>query len=58
MEKLGDYSTGGAAITAYLKVYQGYGLAEIGDQLQAILLFTVLLLVMSFLLMKKRGGIQ
>ena len=57
MEKLGEYSPGGAAVTAYLKIYQGYGITEIASQLQAISLFSLVLLIGSVLLMKKRGGV-
>ena len=58
METLGEYSPGGAALTAYLKVYQGYSLGDIWSQLRAILLFSVLLLLLSVVTLKKRGGIR
>ncbi|SLK41729.1 ABC-2 family transporter protein [Mycobacteroides abscessus subsp. abscessus] len=58
METLGEYSPGGAAITAYLKVYQGYSLADLWGQLKAILLFSVTLLLISIIILKKRGGIR
>ncbi|MEK4869059.1 ABC transporter permease [Niallia sp. FSL W8-1348] len=58
METLGKYSPGGAALTAYLKVYQGYSLGDIWSQLRAILLFSVLLLLLSVVTLKKRGGIR
>lgn len=58
METLGEYSPGGAALTAYLKVYQGYSLGDTWSQLRAILLFSVLLLLLSVVTLKKRGGIR
>ena len=58
METLGEYSPGGAALTAYLKVYQGYSLGDIWSQLRAILLFSVLSLLLSVVTLKKRGGIR
>lgn len=58
MEKLGEFSPLGAAITAYLKVYQGYSLVDISGQVEAILLFSgALLLLAVALLMRKRGDI-
>lgn len=58
MEILGEYSPGGAALTAYLKVYQGYSLIDLWSQLQAILLFSATLLLISVMILKKRGGIR
>lgn len=58
METLGEYSPGGAAITAYLKVYQGYNLVDLWGQIKAILLFSVTLLLISIIILKKRGGIR
>ncbi|MFT8320985.1 MAG: ABC transporter permease [Bacillus sp. (in: firmicutes)] len=55
METLGKYSPGGAAITAYLKVYQDYSFIDIWSQLQAILLFTSVLIVLTLVLIRKRG---
>ncbi|KAB7665399.1 ABC transporter permease [Bacillus sp. B1-b2] len=57
MEKLGEYSPAGAAITAYLKVYQGYELTEIGSQILAMLVFIILLLLLSLTLVKRRGDV-
>ncbi|MCE4050416.1 MULTISPECIES: ABC transporter permease [Bacillaceae] len=58
METLGEFSPLGAAITAYLKVYQGYSLMDIAGQMEAILLFSgILLLVSVVLLMRKRGAL-
>lgn len=56
MEKLGQFSPGGAAITAYIKIYQGYSLSDIVGQLQAILLFTGILLLLAVVLIRKRGA--
>ncbi|WP_312096393.1 ABC transporter permease [Niallia sp.] len=58
METLGEYSPGGAALTAYLKVFQGYDLVDLWSQLKAILLFSVILLLISIIILKKRGGIR
>lgn len=58
MEYLGEYSPAGAAITAYIKVYQGYSIMDISGQIEAILLFSSALLLLAFaLLMRKRGAI-
>ncbi|GKU81737.1 ABC transporter permease [Niallia sp. NCCP-28] len=55
MERLGELSPVGAAITAYLKLMQGFPLQDMGEQLQAIFLFTGALLVITFVLIRKRG---
>lgn len=58
METLGEYSPGGAAITAYLKVYQGYSLPDLWGQIKAILLFSVTLFLISAIILRKKGGIR
>ncbi|MEY8345259.1 ABC transporter permease [Niallia circulans] len=58
METLGEYSPGGAALTAYLKAYQGYSLADLWSHLKAILLFSITLLLISVITLKTRGGVR
>jgi len=56
MERLGELSPGGAAITAYLKVIQGFSLYDMAEQFQAIFLFTGVLLLVTIMLIRKRGA--
>lgn len=56
MERLGELSPGGAAITAYLKVIQGFSLYDMAEQFQAIFLFTSVLLLVTIMLIRKRGA--
>lgn len=58
METLGEYSPGGAALTAYLKAYQGYPLVDLWSHLKAILLFSIALLLISGITLKTRGGVR
>ncbi|UQZ74125.1 ABC transporter permease [Niallia circulans] len=58
METLGEYSPGGAALTAYLKAYQGYPLVDLWSHLKAILLFSLALLLISGITLKTRGGVR
>ncbi|WP_445486622.1 ABC transporter permease [Niallia sp. 03133] len=55
METLAQYSPGGAAMTAYLKVFQDYSFSDIWNQIQAILLFTGVLIVLTLAFIRKRG---
>jgi len=56
MERIGEISPGGAALTAYLKVIQGFSLYDMTEQFQAIFLFTGVLLLASMMLVGKRGA--
>ncbi|PKG25489.1 ABC transporter permease [Niallia nealsonii] len=56
MERLGEVSPGGAALTAYLKVIQGFSLYDMAEQFQAIFLFTGVLLFVTMMLIRKRGA--
>ncbi len=55
-ETLSNYSPGGAGITAYIKLMQGYGFADITNQMIALMISTVLLVVAAIMIQPKRGG--
>ncbi|WP_102274753.1 ABC transporter permease [Cytobacillus massiliigabonensis] len=54
-ETISQYSPGGAGISAYYKIMQGYTLNDISVQLLSVLITTILLLVLAFLIQPRRG---
>lgn len=54
-EEISQYSPGGAGISAYYKIMQGYTLSDISGQLLSVSITTVLLLFLAFLIQPRRG---
>ncbi|MFE8695660.1 ABC transporter permease [Cytobacillus sp. FJAT-53684] len=54
-ETISSYSPGGASISAYYKIMQGYSLGDISSQLIAVGVITVVLLFIAFLIQPRRG---
>lgn len=54
-EVISKYSPGGAGISAYYKIMQGYSLADVSIQITAISVTSILLLLVAFLIQPKRG---
>ncbi|AGX03393.1 hypothetical protein B14911_20953 [Bacillus sp. NRRL B-14911] len=54
-ESLGSYSPGGAGISAYMKILQGYPLGETAGQLWSLAVFSAILLFAALLLQPRKG---
>jgi ABC-2 type transport system permease protein len=54
-ENLGSYSPGGAGISAYLKILQGYPLGEAAGQLWSLALFSAILVIAALLVQPRKG---
>lgn len=54
-ETISQYSPGGAGISAYYKIIQGYSLSDISVQLLSVSITTALLILLAFLIQPRRG---
>ncbi|MGN7400532.1 ABC transporter permease [Cytobacillus praedii] len=54
-EIISQYSPGGAGISAYYKIMQGFPLSDVSGQLLSVAITTVLLLLLAFLIQPRRG---
>lgn len=54
-EKISSYTPGGAGISAFMKMMQGYPLADISSQIISILVAVFLLFVIAYIIQPKRG---
>jgi ABC-2 type transport system permease protein len=54
-ETISQYSPGGAGISAYYKIMQGFSLSDVSDQLLSVSITTILLLLLAFLIQPRRG---
>lgn len=54
-ESISKYSPGGAGISAYYKIMQGYGMEDISIQLISILSISLILILAAFWIQPKRG---
>lgn len=54
-ENISKFSPGGAGISAYYKIMQGYSLGDVSTQLIVILITTLILMAVTLLIQPKRG---
>jgi ABC-2 type transport system permease protein len=54
-ELLASYSPGGAGISSYLKIIQGYSIGDISSQMITMLVTTIILLLLGIIIQPKRG---